>query len=409
MELWGMELTRLGLAFALGLTTAACGSDLGSTEDYNTARGVARLADVVTVLPDRLVIPTSSVSDELRTKIDAFEAAVAGGALPDSVENVILLDSRSSHAGDRWIDEESGNPYGFIRRALSLREEGEDTVIFTEQATIVEALEELAENGYVEMGGADLTQQSRGGPTTFERTYATQWDGNTELYENGNLVVRVGDTSVSLDFTVISELDLGLRGIDKAELTVQVDAASKLSLEVAVENGDTNVLDHDFDYELFSGKYVLGTLGPVPITGDLSLNLHCTAQAGAGLSVTTGLESEARITTHLLYESAELSAALDAQPPTFTVVPPSVTASASASVRCALEPRVDILMFDVVGPYVAPYAYAQADLSVPPPTAELKVGLGANLGGSLQVLGENIASFDRNVAETEETLWTGTF
>jgi len=399
----------VGLALVLGLASAACGPETGSSEGYNTSRGVAQLADVVTVLPDRLVIPTSSVSDELRVKIDAFEQAVASGASPDSIENVILLDSRSSQAGNGWIDEESGNPYGFIRRALSLREDGDETVIFTEQATIVEALEELAENGYVQMGHADLTQQSRGGPMQFEHTYATKWDGNTELYKNGNLVVRVGDTSVSLDFTVISELDLGLRGIDKAELSVRVDAASKLSLEVAVENGDSNLIDHAFDYELFSGKYVLGTLGPIPITGDLSLNLHCSAQAGAGLSVTTGIESEARITSQLLYENAALSASLNAQPPTFTIAPPAVAASASASVRCELEPRVDILMFDVVGPYVAPYAYAQTDLSVPPPTAELKVGLGANLGGSLQVLGEEIASFDRNVAETEDTLWTGTF
>ena len=197
---------RSGILVVLSLLSAvaipACSSESSKGQASADSDLVARvLADSAEVHPDSLVFPTALVPSTLRDRIAAFQAAIASGKSRGDIENVILLGDRSKAAIDASgkVKKDAANPYGYMRRALSIREEGGKTTIVTEQASLDDAFAEFNAGQFVEVGTqTDATGVSPLANQHFKTSIpVTQFDG-MELFREGDVSLNLGSGFVSI-------------------------------------------------------------------------------------------------------------------------------------------------------------------------------------------------------------------
>jgi hypothetical protein len=395
------------------LVSAAIGCQPTGDEGEDTSTGddelVARvLGDVAEVRPDRLVFPKRVFPQKLRARIDGYRRAIASGKSKDAVENVLLVSDRQKDAVDASgkIKTDVGNPYGYMRRALSYADDGSKTVVMTEPASIEEVFEEIDANGQIEVGRAAQDGPGQLAPQVAKK-FAKQipiieLDG-TELYDTLGAKVRIKQGSVVLKTTIDLSAEVAFFKMKKAHVIVDADIDSVFELEVRTERG----LQAGFAKDVFKGRWPVGAIGPIPVTAGLTASVSCDLDVGAEASVSAGARASVQMRGGVRY-ARETGAEPTSERPTFDpgFITPSFQIGAATGIVCRLEPRIEVLLYDVIGPTVTPVLSATMKGSVPPPTLVLSAGLDLKVGGALEVFGKNLGEIDRTVFSTEKQLWT---
>jgi hypothetical protein len=396
------------------LTLAALVALASCTEQASTQESqvVARvLANTAVVHDDRLEFPKSSINADLRERITSYEEAIASGKSNDDVENVILVADRAEDAVDESgrVAEDAGNKYGFIRRALSVRDEGDKTIIMTEPATLEEAFEELEENGVTEISppqGSEPGSDTQG-KKTFQKTIPVIDLTGKELYRNGNNVIRLGSSFISVDAKVDTGVEIGLASLKQAHAIVDATIKSELVVEGTIDD----TFAADFSARVYAASWPIGFVGPVPVTLDLQTFLTCSLESGGDFSGSVGVGADLKVRAGLTYtKQAGLDGTFDS--PVFTprMIGPELEASGTAAVVCGLEPKLALLFFDVAGPQVSPNFQADVQIAIAqPPTVTVIGGLDVSLGGTLQAFGRKQKQYEKQILDTQTVLYEGSF
>jgi len=103
-------------------------------------------------------------------------------------------------------------------------------------------------------------------------------------------------------------------------------------------------------------------IGPVPVVVVPEITIQVGANGNIGGSVSVGVSQTASVTGGFSYANGQVSPILQSTPLTFTVAPVGVDAGVTAT--AFVESDIDLLFYNVAGPYFDPQAYLQFDANV---------------------------------------------
>jgi hypothetical protein len=397
----------------LGLGLACSDAPPPEPATSDATNVVARdLADAAEVYDDRLVFPGALIDTSLRQKIAAYAEAAADGDASD-VEPVLLVGDREGHAvkGDGTLDEASANPHGFMRRALSLEEDGADVIIHTAPASLEEVFAELDANGSIDIGaepeGAGPPGKSPQGKQKIDVPTLPLIDlSGVELYRKGNDYVRLSSAYVRLDLALDVGVEVSRLRLQETHVVVEGQVDSELQVEASIFDTPP-VFGVPIEKDVLVAKYPLPPLGPVPMTIALRISVGCTV-SGGGFQVSGGVGTTVQFSGGVEYTRAGGIVAVGEATHDPYVLDPhgELQASKQVTTRCSVDPRIEVLFYDVAGPVVKAQAYGDFRFVTSPAELSLDVGVNASLGGTLRVFGFKVGDLSAKLFEKNTRLWS---
>jgi hypothetical protein len=353
-------LCLLGLAGTIALG-AACSASPNGAIPFDSATLAERttviegdLAEQAQVYPDRLVFPSS-----------------AWGKLGGKRAGDILV-------GDR-AESSTGNPSGFLRKVVSVSNDGMDVTVLTEPATLDEAVESLqfsakiqtpalGLNGPITQGAGSLGIQGGGKPIQvldFSGKQILDWTGEVEVDPgqkvgfNAFAKVNTGTVNFTPEWDVGADvgflkvksfrlvgtgtLDAQLEVYAGVKLTTTLDAQSftKLVAKKIFKSQSTTIAEYKYN----AGKLKVGPL-PIPLTGHFVATLQCDFTWGGGAEVTIGGAAKASVTAGMKYENGQMSPVF-AKSAELTQTGPAWTLDGATRIMCAIRPEFGLNLYDV--------------------------------------------------------------
>jgi hypothetical protein len=224
-------------------------------------------------------------------------------------------------------------PDGFLGRVTGVRVQGQSTVVSTVPATLLQA---------VPTGGLDLSavQASPARAASAAPRATVTCSGSA-----GMSIIHSVSFSTGLSLKGSWSLVYGLQSASvtaDAKLNASLGAIAKAAGSCSL--GSVPILT-------VPGPSVDGFVGPVPVvmTSDLKVDLDAGVSASSSLytGISAGFSADAGVgwtRTHGFYPISGFS-------DHFSYTAPTVSANASASV--SLVPRIDVLLYGVVGPQIS--------------------------------------------------------
>lgn len=376
---------RASLVSLVALTIAACAAQSSNDGASATANLVSNdLADSATVLPDSLVFPRAAVSTELRSRIES-------GARP------ILMGGRGADAIDATgqVKADAANPYGFARRALSIRDDGLNTTITTEPVALDEAF-------------ASLGAPQAGLQASFQHSAQVSVPvidlSNIPLWSNGGASVKLKSGSLTLGTGVDVGTDIDWYKLGQAHVILDTSLTTELVLEADLD-GPTNV---SVSHDVYHGSWPIGSIGPVPVTLGLVATIKCDIQADGVASATAGIRVSAGMKGGVSYDDHSGKSPVTADP-TFSasIVDPSFSfTSGSTNTTCHVRPQFSVMLFDAAGPTLTPDLAANFTGSTPPFEGTVTGELGLDVGGKLEVFGKDLGEVNYHLFTVDKQLWS---
>jgi hypothetical protein len=369
---------RAAILAAVGLFACTVDSSAEQAESTDSSIVSKVLADSAEVHADRLVFPKNAFPSDLRARLDAHEA------------NVILASDRQSNAVDASgkVREGVANPYGFLRRAVSYRDEGDKTIVLTEQASLDEAFENLHSLGR--------------SASTLHFVVPVVDVADKELYSEQGLTVRARHGFVTLDTTIDLGADIGFFKLNDAHVITDALIKSGLEIEANLDGS----FEKKFEKEVFRGSWPIGSIGPIPVTLGLGVNIGCEISSNGRMQASSGVTIDTTIRGGVSYEKSAGTKPIFAKPEvTPSLITPTIAGHGTGTPRCFLRPQLEVLLFDVAGPFVAPELSATLKVNGPPVAASLDGGLALDIGGQLRIFGKDLGAIDYRVYSIEKELW----
>lgn len=250
----------------------------------------------------------------------------------------------------------SGRGGGFLRRAVSVEQDGADLVVATEPATLTDAIIDGEVGESVEMG-----------PTADDGPWAGAWGGDGmggfAVGLGGTTIVANGDISVTVpegrfDFTPHMDfaLDIERRRLKTFRLVASGDVDATLAMDVRIQNG---YAAGRYQVPVWkTEKMFMQMVGVVPIVEMVGLKLGVGVQVDAmGAAHTSfGGSLHASIAAGARFEAGEWHAVGDKMV-SFQVLPLVVEGDGMLGLRAFVYAEVEVMFYDVAGPalMVMPY------------------------------------------------------
>lgn len=378
-----MRALRLGLA--LSLTTAffsmaACGSSKDESKAPETggvtlADGVVILesksADDVTVQGDRLLFPKTAHADIASKK--------AGDVL----------------VGDAGFSPNTPNKWGFLRKVVSVTEEGDNYVVKTERADLTDVVTEGELSGQLTVPSLQPTDPAASTKTLGKKGGDTikllDFSGKTLFANTGSVEVQPGKTlgyeanvtltKGTLDFTPTFDVGakigkpsgFSLKGVikeahaianGKLEAVAEVDASFKLIGTATGEDVAALIAKKVFnkpstviaDHKIKLPGLKLGFIS-VPAHAQFRAVVTCDMKWGGETRVVVGGKASATVSAGARYDGSKISPVWD-HSETLEQLGPVWTINHDLGLRCAIVPELKLNLWDVAAGEVVAEAYA---------------------------------------------------
>lgn len=413
-----MKLGSSVFLFGLAGLVACAGDDTANDSASSSSEVVGNvMANTAKVEKDRLIFPKSSIKNDLRRRIARYEEAISDGKKKEDIENVILKSDRQADAADAKgaLRQKLDNPYGFLRRALSIRDDGDETIIKTEQATLEDVAKELNNGEPIEVGGVPAKSEASGirplgldfgSPIHFSVSPINVTD--KEIFRDGATFIALEKAILTVDPTIDVRASFGWSGLSSAHAFVDATVSSELAIKVGVGGSFQGMKEK----EIFSSGWVVGSIMGVPLTLTLAATVGCELGVDGNVSVGSGVTAELNgFHAGGRYEDGS-GVKTEFTAPKFDheFHPPTVTATATAGAKCYVRPHIALLFADMVGPFVEPQGYARVEAAaIPPPVkAALYVGATVKVGGEFTVFGQELGRLETKdfPIGSEQKLWS---
>jgi hypothetical protein len=335
--IWILLLTSAAAAGCSDVGT----DDEGASSDAITADGVvvldAKSTDGADVADDRVTLHT--LGDGLRERLAKGRIVVG----------------RRGRGGK--------NAHGFLRKVRSVTEKDGSVVLLTESATLADAIRQgdaalvtdpLDPYGETKTDGtASIRPQALPSSAESERMRFTHTFDPRTIFTAPNFEARLEPTTTSC--TPKFDTALKLRAGKLDELRFVMDDV--MTVEASVSATLQGELTQNVQFPLFKNKIPLPPLGigPIPIeeTVDVSVDLACDFSADGTVKALAGVKVDLPFRFGVEYTKGDWHMVAESKGATIAPIGPTIDGSASAKIDCRLVPRLALLFYDVVGPYVA--------------------------------------------------------
>lgn len=344
--------------------------------------------NLVLVTESTLVLPTAEFQDLL--PLVAGDVLIANAADDGSLKN----------------------PNGFLRKVVSIAEDGADTVITTEPATLADAFEtcdmvaswDLPSFGDLtfvdETDGTTLNPENFGPPTDVELEAAgINFNvGGVVLFNQSGLKATVTKGSFSFTPSFHFELDAAIIGGLK-HFEAVATGTTTADLEVKIET--TAAIAKDFT-KTFGGTPIQIPVGPLTATVTPKLVMGCSVDVPTG-SVTAGAKAVSAVSVGAEYDKSTGLKGIAQSNFTLTRNGPDVDLSAVATARCFIRPSLDLNLSAIglahAGANLEIEGFGDVAVTAKPKvcTFDATVGVKANIDVELEALGFEIVDKDNLV------------
>lgn len=300
---------------------------------------------------------------------------------------------------------------GFLQRVESTRTEGDQIVVTTSQATLVETFDQ-AEMSYqqtlepgdvvgMETRAQGIEMSTRQSPLTrrqplgfdfgldFDRVLVdADGDESTtddQLKLDGNLRFNAS-ARADIDIGWLAELDRFLFRIDLEE-----------SVDVEVRGTKQGLFDERIPVASYNFGSITIYVGPVPVVFNVSMQIEVGAEGQFEATMVATAIQQTSVTLGAEYREDDGWKNLSNVDSSFSFPPPELSAEGAA--RAFVEPRLDVRIYGLAGPFVLATAYVEADAELfRSPFWQVHAGLDFGVGFviELPVVGR-VASYRKNV------------
>lgn len=252
----------------------------------------------------------------------------------------------------------SGRGGGFLRRALSVEQDGDDLVVASEPATLTDAIIDGEVDESVDLGTGD------------EGPWAGAWGGDGmggfAVGLGGTTIVANGDISVTVpegrfDFTPHLDfaLDIERRRLKTFRLVASGDVDAALAMDIQIRNA---YAAGRYQVPVWkTQKMFMQMVGIVPIVEmvELSLGVGVQVDAMGAAHASFGGNLQASIAAGARFEAGEWHAVGDKMV-SFQVLPLVMEGDGMVGIRGFVYAEVAVMLYDVAGPalMVMPYVGA---------------------------------------------------
>lgn len=313
-------------------------------------------------------------------------------------------------AGDVLIanaadDGSQKNPSGFLRKVVSVAEQGTDIVVTTEPATLADAFEtcdmvatwdlpSFGDQTFIdETDGTTIKPANFGPPTDVElQAEGVNFNvGGVVLFEQNGLKASVTKGSFSFTPTFHFELDAGIIGGLK-HFEAVATGTTVAELEVKLES--TQAIVKDFS-KTFGGTPIQIPVGPLTATVTPKLVMGCSVNVPTG-SVTAGAKATSIVSIGAEYDKSTGLKGVAQSNFTLTRNGPNAELSAVATARCFIRPSLDLNLSAVglahAGANLEIEGFGDAAVTASAKTCrfDFTVGVKSNIDVELDALGFDI-------------------
>lgn len=377
--------TTLVLSVALLLAVSACDntvSDPGLEEEEDP--------EEVVVTDDAVVV------DQESTPIQR----VAGDTLIFQ-----LSDSSPVFEPGNVVVGEEGE--GFLRRVVEVDVSGDEAVLITEEASLVD----VVERGTLQES-FDLSATTRAGlewQVTHIEEGVTADAGalGLELEEvdlPGITGLSVTFTNGSVSFDPDIDFQLEIRRGRLNEMLVAASGQLDFNVDVEVTASQEIVRKDSTLLARFDGQPITFFIGFVPVVILPTLEFIAGYEVGLGQegSITSGLESLNAITAGAEYSNGNWSPILD-RSNTLEPRPLIWDQTASAEAKGYIRPKLSFTVYGVAGPFINSNGYVRTQATISPPNWAWGVyaGLDGNFGGEVKIFDNVLAKYEHKFAQVE--------
>ena len=393
------------LALSSTIVVGCTGNDAASDEAAagDELAASSALEDHVEVAADRLVFDSAFARS---ADLSAMAARVRS-ATPTAP--VILVGRRQANAvrPDGTVRSDVKNPNGYLRKAVSVREEGGKLVVVTAPASIAEASQELQRLGMIDIqGDTSNSGDDDDGQTDgwhWQRNYPftlTDIDLSRTLYER-DIGAGIGKVTVGLKdsyLKVTGNVDAMAAGKwihpRGAHAILSLDVEGKLLLDGAFDGAFGA---SSGKIELYRQSFDIASVGHFPLTFDFVVTGQCDLAANGKADAQVGGTMHGVLNAGAQYSSDDgMSMVWKRDWPQLEPVGPTLTSAARVEGKCGVTATATIHLFDALGPdatatiALAVDANAQASGANGTGDAKVTASVDASLGGKLDPFGVNL-------------------
>ena len=409
--------------------------ELNNTDNWENIPGATLdtllfVADTTTYFRAKVIAGDCDPFYSDTTKVDVYTLKEEV-ALIDEDELFLVSDSTELEAGiyrfhgqtDTTIEPGSvilgQQGEGFMRRVLSIQQEGEELVLTTEQANMEDVFESfLLQDSLVITLDQSKTFMYGGRPLPVEVVYLLPG-------------ARLKDKGIGID----------LSGVEIFSGEVTDDDGNTATIEVGIQEGSVDfepLIKREFDYRRFLGAptrlnrmylkaggeidanmifYVQVTgeinyskkiklasfevpvpVGPVPLTARLNFYIGFNIYMGAELYVTAGFTSNYQVGFGAEYnrEANPQWEQIWEQEPEFNFTEPTFSFHGLFTSKAYIEPEIVMRITGIDGPKfsVDPYLRFLSELNYPQWYWELAAGIGGKLGFQVGLFGYEVLDYN---------------
>jgi hypothetical protein len=320
-----------------------------------------------------------------------------------------LLDKKPGDilVGDRQTTPGAKNPYGFIRKVKTVTQQGDQIVVETDFASITDAIQRGHVSQQVDFPATTPqgflspkdTGGLAGGQIDVTGTVLNAFSGGAKAkVSQGHLAFNPKmDIGIDIDWFKVKEF--------------HAIASGKLDMALAVELTATAAAKGEVELPVFEAPpYPLPPqfIGPIPVveTLNFSVALVCSLTEQGESSVNVGASSTTSVSLGARYQNGSWSK-VATESFSWAPIGPDLTGKVGIEIKCALQPELALMFYDVVGPYLSMGPYAAFSLSVPPCEWEIKAGIEGNAGGKVEILEYTLAQLELKLFDKSWSLLKG--
>jgi len=278
---------------------------------------------------------------------------------------------------------------GYLRRLMSVDEQGDTVVAETEQVSLAEALEVGVLDADVTFTAKDFANSSvplvATGTTIIDLT-------DTVIFDQDGVTLTI--TEGWIDFAPTITLDASWSDHRLVALTALTSGEIAMNLDVKLEAADAAILSYEIDVFPPITKPFLFYVGPIPVMGTASLEFPfgVIGSIQGSASVESGFDATGTVNIGGEYYYGDWTDLSDVEGFAPNPHPVVWNFSAGAGVDVFVKPKAGLNLYGVsdLTASAIPYISANARFIPPPPNFVLTAGLDGLITYELGILDWNI-------------------
>jgi len=373
---------------------------------------VAADSSVTVQEPYTTVIPnTTKVLDQ--TGASTLTIAADGSTLTMSAQSAV---AQSLAPGDVLAGAPTpAAPHGLLRKIVSVNQAAGQVTATTTQAALTDAIQQAnvqfsanllpqnIQSATALRPGVEVRvgrrPTSTGASPAGPRPGMSPMDASDSCANSQIVVTEMKNVEIASGLDVSGEIEVcgnfniqtnvNWLGLQLNSLTATATFGAHTALSVT---GQAAVAEFSATLPVATIQFgdIVVPVGPIPVDVVPEITIQIGASGAIDAAFSAGVSQNASVTGGFSFANGQVSPVLQSTPLTFQLQPLSVTAGLTATVD--VEADIDLLFYDVAGPYFKPQAYLQFDANVlQNPWWTLSGGLkgptGLELNPDLDVLG----------------------